>query len=203
MSGVEEMISVRENVFESNSSSCHSLSLSGISPEKLVAFNNGELYYLDAGQDKGFFTAEEVVRKFKQIVPEVDDVDITGFSTFTGDINVWDSIPSDYADASNFVHWILENLNVEMLEWAFDKNDTTPKYFSKKIIKTTLQKIAESVWYSPLYKIDDFFDYNGNICGVYDTDGSDIIVEPHAQKLLPYKQAAKKDSFNLEIEFRH
>ena len=185
------MISIRENVFETNSSSCHSLTMN-CKKEDIEKFNNGELWYVEFPGEyrcNKFHTTEEIVAKMKEIDP--DDVDLTyGYGTFSEGLEIWSYDDADITDEKNFVKWLLDSLNIEMFNWVFDNEDTTPKYFSKKILRRAIESIVESAWNSPLYTVEDFFDYKGNVCGI-SADYSDIKMNKETKQFDIYERKEK------------
>lgn len=196
------MISIRESVFETNSSSCHSLTMT-CKKEDVEKFNKGELWYVEFPGEyrcNRFHTTEEIVNELKKIDPK--DVDLNyGYGTFTHGLEVWTYDEGDNEDQEMFTKWLIDNVSVDMFNWIYS-DDPTPKYFSRKILKLALESIIETAWNSPLYKIDDFFDYKGNICGI-DTDyGSDIKMNKETKQFDIYEKA-DPNSIRIEIDFRH
>jgi hypothetical protein len=195
------MISIRENVFETNSSSCHSLTMN-CKKEDIEKFNKGELWYVEFPGEyrcNKFHTTEEIVAKMKEIDP--GDVDLTyGYGTFTDGLEIWSYDDADIADEKNFVKWLLDNLNLEMFEWVFN-DDPTPKYFSKKILRRAIESIVESAWNSPLYTVEDFFDYKGNVCDI-SSDYSDVKMNKETKQFDIYENA-DPNNIRIEIDFRH
>lgn len=196
------MISIRENVFETNSSSCHSLTMN-CTKKDIEKFNNGELWYVEFPGEyrcNKFHTTEEIVAKMKEIDP--DDVDLTyGYGTFSEGLEIWSYDDADIADEKNFVKWLLDSLNIEMFNWVFDNEDTTPKYFSKKILRRAIESIVESAWNSPLYTVEDFFDYKGNVCNI-SSDYSDIKMNRETKQFDIYENA-DPNNIRIEMDFRH
>lgn len=195
------MISIRENVFETNSSSCHSLTMN-CKKEDIEKFNNGELWYVEfPGEYRSnkFHTTEEIVAKMKKI--DLGDVDLTyGYGTFSEGLEIWSYDDADIADEKNFVKWLLDSLNLEMFEWIFN-DDPTPKYFSKKILRRAIESIVESAWTSPLYTVEDFFDYKGNVCDI-SVDYSDIKMNKKTKQFDIYENA-DPNNIRIEMDFRH
>jgi len=70
----------RKGVFETNSSSCHSIVI--CSEEKLNKFKDGEIYYNN--DDKKFYTKEEVLKEF-----EKDKEDYEDFEDFCSEISYY------------------------------------------------------------------------------------------------------------------
>lgn len=196
------MISIRENVFETNSSSCHSLTMN-CTKKDIEKFNNGELWYVEFPGEyrcNKFHTTEEIVAKMKKIDP--GDVDLTyGYRTFSEGLEIWSYDDADIADEKNFVKWLLDSLNIEMFNWIFDNEDTTPKYFSKKILRRAIESIVESPWNSPLYIVEDFFDYKGNVCNI-SSDYSDIKMNKETKQFDIYENA-DPNNIRIEMDFRH
>lgn len=195
------MISIRENVFETNSSSCHSLTMN-CKKEDIEKFNNGELWYVEFPGEyrcNKFHTTEEIVTKMKEIDPS--DVDLSyGYGTFSEGLEIWSYDDADIADEKNFVKWLLDSLNLEMFEWVFN-DDPTPKYFSKKILRRAIESTVESAWNSPLYTIEDFFDYKGKVCNI-SSDYSDIKMNKETKQFDIYENA-DPNNIRIEMDFRH
>lgn len=188
------MISIRESVFETNSSSCHSLSMN-CKRKDIEDFNAGKLYYVELPGDihNYFHKAEDIVEKLRDVDPVV--VDFSG-GRYTHGIDIWNYDKEDIEDQKNFANWLIENVTADMLDWAFS-DDPTPKYFSKKIIKNALQEIATSAWYTPLWKIEDFFD-NGLSISISRDFGSDVDLDARAKKFTVREGA---DNSNVSIKF--
>jgi len=194
------MISIRENVFETNSSSCHSMTLS-CKREVVDDFNAGKLFYVEfpgENRQNSFHTPEEVVEKLKNILP--DEAKVSDYDTFSRSIDVWTYENDDQIDEKNFIKWLLDNLTVDMLEWAFS-NDLEPKYFSRKIIKTALQNIVSSAWCSPLWKVDDFFN-NDNSIDVSAMDDSDVDLDYNAKKFV-IEDTVDNPIVRIKLDFRN
>ena len=194
------MISIREGVFETNSSSCHSMTLS-CKREVVDDFNARKLFYVEFPgeyRQNSFHTPEEVVEQLKNIYP--DEAEVSGYSRFSRGLDLWVYEEDDRVDERNFIKWLLDNVTVDMLEWAFS-NDPEPKYFSRKIIKTALQNIVSSVWYSPLWKVDDFFN-NENHVYVSAMDGSDVDLDCNAKKFV-IRDTVENPIVRIELDFRN
>ena len=188
------MISIRESVFETNSSSCHSLSMN-CKRKDIEDFNAGELYYVElpGDTDNHFHKAEEIVEKLRDVDPTVVDF---SEGSYTYGIDIWNYDKGDVEDQKNFANWLIDNVTADMLDWVFSE-DATPKYFSKKILKVALQAIADSAWYSPLWKIEDFFD-NGLDISISRDFGSDVDLDARAKKFTVHEDA---DNSNVNIKF--
>lgn len=195
------MTSIRENVFETNSSSSHSLTMN-CKKEDIEKFNNGELWYVEFPEEyrcNKFHTTEEIVAKMKEIDP--DDVDLSyGYGTFSEGLEIWSYDDGDIADEKIFVKWLLDNLNLEMFEWVFN-DDPTPKYFSKKILRRAIESIVEGAWSSPLYTVEDFFDYKGSVCNI-SVDSNDIKMNKETKQFDIYENA-DPNNIRIEMNFRH
>jgi len=201
------MLSIREGVFETNSSSCHSISFN-CSQEELKDFNDGKLFYT-VFPGKGilklsdFHTAEEIVNKLKQDI-DGKRIDVSRGS-FSEDFDIWDYSEEDRQDQTNFVEWFVNNLTTDMLIWAFS-DDPKPKYFSRKIIKITLQLIVDDLWYSPLWGVKDFFSLNGdgyNSLRISAEFGSDVKLDQETKQLVLEDYAKDKNSISIEFDIRN
>lgn len=99
------MIQVRKSVFETNSSSTHSLTMCNKS--EYDAWNNGELYYCEYGRKgKYFMTPEEVVELVKLKRPQfnvnsvedlsnLDKYDLQDIDIYTAE-EFWDYYGEEY-----------------------------------------------------------------------------------------------------------
>lgn len=205
------MLSIRESVFETNSSSCHSISFN-CSQEELKDFNDSKLFYT-VFPGKGFLTrksmlpdfhtAEEIVNKLKQDI-DGKSVDLSRGS-FSEEFNIWDYSEEDVQDQTNFVEWFVNNLTADMLIWAFS-DDPKPKYFSRKIIKTTLQLIVDDLWYSPLWGIKDFFSLDGecfNSLCISAEPTSDVKLDQETKQLVLKDYAKDRNSISIEFDIRN
>lgn len=206
------MLSIRESVFETNSSSCHSISFN-CSQEELKDFNDGKLFYTEF-TGKGFLTnksmlsdfhtAEEIVNKLKQDI-DVKSVDLSRSYFSDGDFDIWDYSEEDIQDQTNFVEWFVNNLTADMLIWAFS-DDPKPKYFSRKIIKTTLQLIVDNIWYSPLWGVKDFFSLDGegySSLRISAEHTSNVKLDRETKQLVLEDSAKDKNSISIEFDIRN
>ena len=200
------MISVRENVFETNSSSCHSLTLT-TSKDKLERFNKGELFYcyMPDVRREDFFTAEEICGALL-ILGSTGNYEFISddWHRFTdGCLDFWDDSKAvDKIDRTNYLKWFFANLNPEMIEWAFSETDTTPKYVSKKLIKLTIQILIEDNFNSPIVKINDLFDVASkkwHVCSIYEAEYSDARLDEKTKQLKTYTD---KETYDIRLEFR-
>lgn len=165
------MKSIRQDTFETNSSSCHSMVVPNIKKIEIDNFNEGKTWYsyVRGNHNKPFWTAAELVEELKKTVgtEEYKNMSCVGYidmkfspiaNPFEGIWNTWNLTEEEeknvIEDFENFKSYITENLSVDMFEWAFG-DSKEKKYFSKYLIRAFIRFWIEEVWYSPLLKIDD------------------------------------------------
>ena len=201
------MISVREGTFETNSSSCHAMTLT-VDKDKLERFNKGELFYcyMPEIRREDFFTAEEICGALLILgtTTECKFGDYCCGDFIEGDIgDIWnDNFEGESQDKKNYLKWFFANLCPSMITWAFS-DDPSPKYFSKKIIKMTIQALVEENFDSPIVTVRDLFnvgDKRWGIEGISPTDNSDVYMDRSTEQLLSYRD---RDQYRVELEFRN
>lgn len=205
------MKSIRESVFESNSSSCHSMTIAKCPVQDIIDFNNGSKVYVcmqknyKDGPGDGFYTLEEVAKKLIQDIQDVDAYQISWYQ-FGGDdiVNVWTSSDSDVEDFENVMNWLKQNLSVEMFCWAFDEKykRTSIPFISRKILQGLLRAVIESVWNSPLLLREDLPFGPGQVTSIYGTGDSDVEVNKETGELYIYESLKDKSEVCVELEFR-
>lgn len=198
------MISIRESIFESNSSSCHSLTITKCPVQKIVDFNNGSRAYVCIQDRDDFYTLEETAEKLIQDIQIVDDWRSDDYYLFGGDelSNIWTGSDSDIEDFKNAINWLKQNLTVEMFCWAFDENhdsESTP-FISRKILQVLLRMVIEKVWSSPLLLRKDMPWGLGRVTSIRDTDNSDVTVNLETGELCVYDE--DKSEVRVELNFR-
>lgn len=205
------MKSIRESVFESNSSSCHSMTITKCPVQDIVDFNNGSKVYVcmqknyKDGPGDGFYTLEEVAKKLIQDIQDVDGYQSSWYQFGGEDIaNIWTSSDSDVEDFENTMNWLKQNLSVELFCWAFDEKYkcTSIPFISRKILQGLLRAIIESVWNSPLLLKDDLPYGPGQVTSIYSTDDSDVEVNKETGELYIYESLKDKSEVCVELEFR-
>lgn len=206
------MISIREKVFETNSSSCHSLTILGASKETLERFNDNELFYCyiptSIGKGDNFYTAGEICGALILLGCQgVETIRFTGYDSYNfteGEItDIWnDGNESDRADRLNYLKWFFKNLSPEMIEWTFSE-DPEPKFLSRKLLKLTIETLIEENFSSPIVKVKDLFDIHKNwgVCSIYRTDSSEVFMNGETKQLEPYNK--NKDTYDIILEFRN
>lgn len=202
------MISVRESIFESNSSSCHTMTIVNCPVQDITDFNNGSKVYVRIQKDykdepgAGFYTFETVAKKLIQDIQGVDEW--SNWCLFGGaDIaDIWTSTESDTEDFKNAMNWLKQNLTVEMFCWAFDKkyNCETVPFISRKILQGLLRMAIETVWNSPLLLREDLPHGSGNVCSIYGTDDSDVDVDEKTGELCIHEK--NKSGVCVKLDFR-
>lgn len=161
---------IRYNTFETNSSSCHSLTVL-VTKEDIDAFNSGELWYcmIDGNNDKCFWTTTEIVENLWKTIntSNFKEMSIKNYiylkfseskNPFDGIWNISNKTEEEQKDIVEdfecFKDYIANELSIDMFNWAFSKSKER-KYFSKYLIKAFIRYWIEYSWYSPLLKITD------------------------------------------------
>lgn len=205
------MKSIRESVFESNSSSCHSMTIAKCPVQDIVDFNNGSKVYVrlqttyKEGLGDGFYTLEEVAKKLVQDIQGADDYQSSWYQFGGEDIaNIWTSSDSDVEDYKNVMEWLRQNLSVEMFCWAFDENYkyTSVPFMSRKILQGLLRMVIETVWDSPLLLRDELPYGPGQVTSIYGVDDSEVGVNKQTGELYIHESAKDKSEVRVELEFR-
>lgn len=207
---------IRKETFETNSSSCHTLTVTTTKTE-VEEFNNNKRIYADLsnfGLGENFHKFEDVAKVLAETIhsPKFDDIQNSSLwsSFYKEDYVICDSCNSDEADQDfeNLKEWMKVNFSTDMLEWAFtDKKD--PKMFPiKSIIKRFICAWAEALYIGPLLTIKDFKDGGDGPGNTYvcKMDGSDAYWDEKSGKIVlyDYKELGYEnpEKYLVELDFR-
>lgn len=148
------MKTIRRGTFETNSSSCHSITVN-CTKKELDEFNEGKRFYFYSYSTnfnkEAFLTLEEAYELFKSYVDNSDVLESEISSYMLEEANnygvclaplPWDSY-EEYIkkDFERFKTYFKDNLCFDMFKFALDDNYENPKYFSKAILRSFIQYI--------------------------------------------------------------
>lgn len=145
------MRTVRKGTFETNSSSCHSVTFE-CTRKEIDEFNEGKRFYFynyKNGSVEALLTIEEIYEKIKPLITEeyleslsiwnADDYEYDKYG-FNGCGLPWKDISKETEkDFNRFKKYFLTNFDLDMLKFGLDPDYENPKYFSKRIIHDFIQ----------------------------------------------------------------
>lgn len=174
------MKTIRLGTFETNSSSCHTITLK-CTPKELQEFNEGKRYYFyhfdydNYKRIESFVTLEEIYPEVAKVVlsPEFENFTTDDFSYESASkygINIQD-LPWENAfgeeyiekDFQKFKKYIIDNISFDMFRFAMEDDYDDPRYFSKVILRSFFQKFFMSNG-CPLMKITDLDNTYSSSC---------------------------------------
>lgn len=209
------MKTIRHGTFETNSSSCHTITIT-CTPQELEEFNEGKRWYYyhwaNCERVEKFATLEELYTEVAKIIksPEFEKFTTNDFSYESGSnygINIQDlpwenSFGEEYIekDFQKFKKYIIDNISFDMFRFAMEDDYDDPRYFSKVILRSFFQKFFMSNG-CPLMKITDLGDTYSSSCS------PDIKWIPNeysnaTHKILITDYAKDKEKIEVNIDIR-
>lgn len=164
------MKTIRPGTFETNSSSCHTITLKA-TKKQIDEFNEGKRWYFwnwdsdNCERLDMFATLEEVYPQVEKLIlsPELENLKTSdiGYYSRGSEYGIdicylpWDS-SEEYIekDFEKFKKYISENICFDMFRFAMEDDYDNPKYFSKVILRGFFQELLLKNG-CPLMKIDN------------------------------------------------
>ncbi len=156
------MKTIRPGTFETNSSSCHTITLKA-TKKQIDEFNEGKRWYFynrnaswDDPKREAFLNFDELFEVFNDAVKNTDVVEKTqchdyyssSFNDFGVDIYElpWchdnEVVNKDY---DKFKKYFIESFDKDMFKFALDDNYDNPKYFSKIILRSFIYHVFDEI----------------------------------------------------------
>lgn len=156
------MKTIRPGTFETNSSSCHTITLKA-TKKQIDEFNEGKRWYFynsslrrNDPKSEALLNFDELFEVLNDAVKNTDvvertqcsDYDSSNFSDFGVDIYElpWgrddEVVKKDY---DRFKKYFVENFDKDMFKFALDDEYDNPKYFSKVILRSFIYHIFDEL----------------------------------------------------------
>lgn len=156
------MKTIRPGTFETNSSSCHTITLKA-TKKQIDEFNEGKRWYFynsnlgwNDPKSEALLNFDELFEVLNDAVKNTDivertqcsDYDSSNFSDFGVDIYElpWgrddEVVKKDY---DRFKKYFVENFDKDMFKFALDDEYDNPKYFSKVILRSFIYHIFKEL----------------------------------------------------------
>ena len=164
------MKTIRPGTFETNSSSCHSISLKA-TKKQIDEFNEGKRWYFynstlewNDPKREAFLNFDELFEAFNDAVKNTDVIEKTqcyNYSSRFSDFGVdicdlpWgqddEVVNKDY---DRFKKYFIDNFDKDMFKFALDDEYDNPKYFSKVILRSFIYHVFNELG-CPIMKIEN------------------------------------------------
>ena len=164
------MKTIRPGTFETNSSSCHSISLKA-TKKQIDEFNEGKRWYFynstlewNDPKREAFLNFDELFEAFNDAVKNTDVIEKTqcyNYSSRFSDFGVdicdlpWgqddEVVNKDY---DRFKKYFIDNFDKDMFKFALDDEYDNPKYFSKVILRSFIYHVFNELD-CPIMKIEN------------------------------------------------
>ena len=211
------MKTIRQGTFETNSSSCHTITIT-CTPQELEEFNEGKRWYYynwtNGGRVEKFATLEELYPEVAKIImsPEFEEFTTKDLSYYEDGseygLNIkelpWEHNYNDEEyiekDFQKFKKYVVDNFSFDMFRFAMEDDYEDPRFFSKVILRSFFQKFFMNTG-CPLFKITDLGDTYSSSCS------PDIRWIPNeysnaTHKILITDYAKDKEKIEVNIDIR-
>ena len=178
---VVEMKTIRPWTFETNSSSCHTITLKA-TKKQIDEFNEGKRWYFynsslewNDPKSEALLNFDELFEVLNDAVKNTDIVERTQcsdyysshFSDFGVDVSdlPWgrddEVVKKDYG---RFKKYFIDNFDKDMFKFALDDEYDNPKYFSKVILRSFIYHIFDELG-CPIMTIENLKNTYSSSCG--------------------------------------
>ena len=178
---VVEMKIIRPGTFETNSSSCHTITLKA-TKKQIDEFNEGKRWYFynsslgwNDPKSEALLNFDELFEVLNDAVKNTDIVERTQCSDYYSShfsdfgVDVYDLpwgqddevVKKDYG---RFKKYFIDNFDKDMFKFALDDEYDNPKYFSKVILRSFIYHIFDELG-CPIMKIENLKNTYSSSCG--------------------------------------
>ena len=178
---VVEMKTIRPGTFETNSSSCHTITLKA-TKKQIDEFNEGKRWYFynsslgwNDPKSEALLNFDELFEVLNDAVKNTDIVERTQcsdyYSSHFSDFGVdvcdlpWgqddEVVKKDY---DRFKKYFIDNFDKDMFKFALDDEYDNPKYFSKVILRSFIYHIFDELG-CPIMTIENLKNTYSSSCG--------------------------------------
>lgn len=178
---VVEMKTIRPGTFETNSSSCHTITLKA-TKKQIDEFNEGKRWYFynsslgwNDPKSEALLNFDELFEVLDDAVKNTDVVERTQcsdyYSSHFNDFGVdicnlpWgqddEVVKKDY---DRFKKYFVDNFDKDMFKFALDDEYDNPKYFSKVILRSFIYHIFDELG-CPIMTIENLKNTYSSSCG--------------------------------------
>lgn len=165
------MKTIRPGTFETNSSSCHTITLKA-TKKQIDEFNEGKRWYFynsnlgwNDPKREALLNFDELFEVFNDAIKNTDVVEKTQcydyyssrFSNFGVDVYDLPWCRDDEVvnkDYDKFKKYFIENFDKDMFKFALDDDYDNPKYFSKIILRSFIYHVFDELG-CPIMKIEN------------------------------------------------
>ena len=165
------MKTIRPGTFETNSSSCHTITIN-CTRKELEEFNEGKRWYFynwdtdNCKRSEMFASLEELYPEVAKVIlsPEFEKFKISDLSYYSSGSEYgvwvhelpWENSGEEYVekDFEKFKKYIIDNICFDMFRFTMEDDYENSKYFSKVILRSFFQKFFMKNG-CPLMKIDN------------------------------------------------
>lgn len=175
-----EMKTIRPGTFETNSSSCHTITLKA-TKKQIDEFNEGKRWYFynsslgwNDPKSEALLNFDELFEVLNDAVKNTDVVERTqcySYSSRFSDFGVdvcdlpWgqddEVVKKDYG---RFKKYFVDNFDKDMFKFALDDEYDNPKYFSKVILRSFIYHIFDELG-CPIMTIENLKNTYSSSCG--------------------------------------
>lgn len=208
------MKTIRSGTFETNSSSCHTITLKA-TKKQIDEFNEGKRWYFynsnlgwNDPKREALLNFDELFEVLNDAVKNTDVVEKTycqdyclRFSDFGVDIYdlPWGRDDDEVVKKDNdrFKKYFVDNFDKDMFRFALDDEYDNPKYFSKIILRSFIYYIFDELG-CPIMTIENLKNTHSSSC-----DRSQVYLDKKTDKLEFYSNDWADDQIievNIDIE---
>lgn len=208
------MKTIRSGTFETNSSSCHTITLKA-TKKQIDEFNEGKRWYFynsnlgwNDPKREALLNFDELFEVLNDAVKNTDVVEKTycqdyclRFSDFGVDIYglPWGRDDDEVVkkDYDRFKKYFVDNFDKDMFRFALDDEYDNPKYFSKIILRSFIYYIFDELG-CPIMTIENLKNTHSSSC-----DRSQVYLDRKTDKLEFYSNDWADDQIievNIDIE---